>query len=280
MKKLTLIFFIALLVVNTSFAQDKPSKGSWSTEIQFNPFDQDGETFNLDGLKVRYFLTDKDAIRLRVNFNRTHANVTDKYSDDLPGDPTDYYMMLYDKECKTSRGQFSISLGYERHFDFAKRFDFYAGGSIGVGKSFASTNINHLTNYSHSSGSISSVEKVYETVNIEVKNATLDYYDGMDIPNMMIRLIDRASFEVNFDAFVGLDFYVYKGLYIGTELGIRCSSYKTKKAKLNGNIERKVVVHNREEVEQTIIDEETTKQRHAINFSTYIEPVLRLGFTF
>ena len=78
MKRLTLILFAALCIAANLSAQNKPGKGSFGTEVQFNPFDQNGETFKLDGLKFRYFVTDKDAIRLKLGFNLDHSNFTNK----------------------------------------------------------------------------------------------------------------------------------------------------------------------------------------------------------
>ena len=57
MKKLLFILVVVLIVSNNVSAQQKPEKGSFGTEIQFNPFDQNGKTFQLDGLKFRYFIS-------------------------------------------------------------------------------------------------------------------------------------------------------------------------------------------------------------------------------
>ena len=42
MRKLLFILVVVLIVSNNVSAQQKPKKGSFGTEIQFNPFDQDG----------------------------------------------------------------------------------------------------------------------------------------------------------------------------------------------------------------------------------------------
>ncbi|MFR7878606.1 MAG: hypothetical protein ACLU4J_20655 [Butyricimonas paravirosa] len=64
MRKLLFILVVVLIVSNNVSAQQKPKKGSFGTEIQSNPFDQDGKTFQLDGLKFRYFIC--RVIRLKL----------------------------------------------------------------------------------------------------------------------------------------------------------------------------------------------------------------------
>ena len=70
MKRLTLILFAALCIAANLSAQNKPGKGSFGTEVQFNPFDQNGETFKLDGLTLQIKKKVKHRqITLRPNLN-------------------------------------------------------------------------------------------------------------------------------------------------------------------------------------------------------------------
>ena len=80
MKKLLFILVVVLIISNNVSAQQKPEKSSFGTEIQFNPFDQNGKTFQLDGLKFRYFISDRDAIRLKFGINSTQNKFTDSDS--------------------------------------------------------------------------------------------------------------------------------------------------------------------------------------------------------
>ena len=105
MKKLVFILFATLLMAGNLFAQNKPTKGSWSTEVQINPFDQDGETFSLDGLKVRYFFSDKDAVRLKVGIK----SINSKYTNDEFDEDTE---SSYNEEYKYKMGNFNIAFGY------------------------------------------------------------------------------------------------------------------------------------------------------------------------
>ena len=126
MKKFNLILAVLALFTASGavVAQTRPGKGSFGTEVQFNPFDQNGKTFQLDGLKFRYFLTDNDALRLKVGFGFD----SEKYK---PDDGEDDFV-------KGKAADLSVDLGYERHFNVAKRLDLYVGAQIGIYKHFAS----------------------------------------------------------------------------------------------------------------------------------------------
>lgn len=225
MKRFTLVLIIALLTASSTFAQVKPEKGSFGTEIQFNPFDQDGKTFRLDGLKLRYFLTNKDALRMEVGF----GIYSDKYKADKRED--DYI--------HTKTGDFNIDLGYERHFNLAKRLSVYVGGQLAFTKHFASAKADITIN-----------DKVYTN---KWSNITGSGSDA-----------DRAYIGFGASAFTGLDFYVYKGLYVGTELGYGVTTIKNCKTK-----------HEFMGEKETSVD-----SYRATSARFYIEPVVRLGWTF
>ena len=60
----------ALMIVSGNInAQDEfgGKKGAFGTEIQFNPFSNNFETFRIDGLSFRYFISDEHALRLKFN---------------------------------------------------------------------------------------------------------------------------------------------------------------------------------------------------------------------
>lgn len=200
----------------------KPKANTFGIEVQMNPFDQDGKTFQLDGLKMRYFVTDKDAVRLKLGFSVDK----EKYTPDTDEDPYRY----------TTSGNVSIAVAYERHFDLAPRLSAYVGGEVGIDREFAKaknfTDDDNWTKYSN--------------------------YDGTN----------RGRFGFQINAITGLDFYVYKGLYIGTELGLGVSSYKTLEAKTT------TCVAN---VETEVKTKDSTRNTTA---KFEIEPVLRLGWNF
>lgn len=265
MKRLVFILFATLLMAGNTFAQNKPAKGSWSTEVQINPFDQDGETFSLDGLKVRYFLSDKDAIRLKVGFSTTNS----KYTDEDTKEETDY-IRSFDNQYKYKLGNFNIDFGYERHFDLGKRLDAYLGGSLGFGKNFASTKIETSNKYVYNNNK--NIDEEYFTG--ELKNGAIT--DG----NIDFAKAQRAHWNINAAIFAGFEFYIYKGLYLGTELGISCQSYKTLKMEYNGTTITKNTSNGQTDVKEDTVDKETTDNYRVTNFKTFIEPRLRIGITF
>lgn len=269
MKKILFLFVAALLVANYSFAQYKPAKGSVSTEVQFNPFDQDGHTFKLDGIKVRYFFTDNDAFRVKLGFGMKHNNFSTS-EDDRPenGNPNaDYHSS--DNEFKSTSGNFELNLGYERHFDLSKRLSAYVGASAGFNRRFASTDIEvietrHYQNNNRWRKEVISEEKA------EISNGTITSLPEGEIDNPLDAVNDRAYWQVKAALFAGVDFYVYKGLYLGTELGLGLNSTKFSKMKFKTT--------SLEEDDATEIESNDKKRTMDLGF--YIEPVLRLGWTF
>lgn len=267
MKRLAFILLATLLMTGTTFAQHKPTKGSWSTEVQINPFDQDGETFSLDGLKVRYFFNDKNAIRLKIGFSTTNSKYTDEDSNEETGRSHDYQ---YDYK----KGNFNIDLGYERHFNLGKKLDAYLGGSIGVGKNFASTKIETYSKYTTNEYNYSYTTEI--SYSGKLKNGAIT---GLTSNNIFDNA-ERATWNINAAIFAGLDFYIYKGLYIGTELGIGYSSQKSLKMEFDATKISKATSDGKTTTTEDTIDEETTDNRRITNFKTYIEPRLRIGITF
>lgn len=225
MKKSLVLVAIATLFAGSAFAQEGPSKGDFGTEISFNPFDQNGNTFKLDALKLRYFVTDKDAVRLSLGFGVSKKTVK-------PDEDT---------FTNTTNGDFSLDLGYERHFKVAKRLDLYAGGEIGFLTHFASGRGESVINE--------------ETVKVEYTNITME--DG-----------DRAYSAFAAGIFTGIDFYVYKGLYVGAELGLYLNTGKTAKA----------------QYKESYVDEEVITKINSTETLTNCEfgvtPTVRLGWTF
>ena len=107
MKKLILSALVAVAAIS---ANAQAQKGNLQTSIDFKPFASNGLVFEGNtGVKVAYFLTDKDAVRVGLNFG------TDK------------------KENENKTTDWSISLGYENHFKSYKNIDLYAGAEISYG---------------------------------------------------------------------------------------------------------------------------------------------------
>lgn len=218
MKRILLLAAIACLTLGANAQVTKPTSGTFGLEIQMNPFDQNGHTFSMDGLKARYFFSEKNALRAKVGFiitkNKNSGN-GDAYT-------------------SNTLGSFKFDVGYERHFDLAKRLNAYVGCELGVVRDFARrkdfTNDDNWT---------------------KVKNA------------------DGAAVGFHVAAVTGLDFYVYKSLYIGAELGLGVESKVNKRSKttvcVNGSENTIKGPNNKNRITAAGID---------------VQPQLRLGWNF
>lgn len=178
MKLIKAIAFASIVAIAANAqAQNEyaPEQGDFSIELQFNPFSNNYTTFQIDQLRGRWFMTDKDALRFGIGFGVN----TDKEIAD-PDNNSDNWK-------KNRTGKFSIAVGYERNIYSYKRVNLYAGASVGF--SMQST--------------CSSTQKVENSETYTTKTYNKDSFN---------------EFTVN--AFTGIDFFVYKGLFLGAELGI------------------------------------------------------------
>ena len=292
MKKL-LVLLAVCAGVTTATAQELPKKGSIVTEIGFTPFKSSGETFKLNDamLKFRYFVTDKDVVRLKLGVgidNNTTDNATFTHPQDLSG----YNVEVVDNSTKTTnkKSDIQIMLGYERHFAPTGRFDVYAGAEIGF-------------EWNNRSGSVEE-----NGLTTGYRNSKLDYTEqsakNTDYTDMTPDG-ELSSHAFKGGVFAGLDFYIYKGLYIGTELGISFTSGKSPNGYYSYN-ESSVTTNSSGVVTyaqnksysgdtgltttNTTINNNTTTtisaqqasttERSATKLKLYVEPAIRLGWKF
>ncbi|WP_297929463.1 outer membrane beta-barrel protein [uncultured Coprobacter sp.] len=219
MKKLLLATAVCLLASANSFAQYKPEAGTVTTEIQFNPFNQDNENFSIDGLKLRYFFNEKHALRLNLGFG-VNSN---KFSNEGVLDDAD--KTSWSKDIKSKQGNFNLGVGYEYHIDIAPRLSVYVGGETGFLLENAKTTFNTKTG---------NVETDLTFKNLYTDASTFD----PDLNNNPLAgCTPSGKFSFYLKALTGFDFYMYKGLYCGTEfwLGLQTSNYK--KLGLEGKID-------------------------------------------
>lgn len=218
MKRILLLAAIACLTLGANAQVTKPTSGTFGLEIQMNPFDQNGHTFSMDGLKARYFFNEKNALRAKIGFDVT-KNKNSK-SDDA--------------YTSSTSGSFKFDIGYERHFDLAKRLDAYVGGELGVVRDFAkSKNFTDDDNWT------------------KVKNA------------------DGAAVGFHVAAVTGLDFYVYKSLYIGAELNLGVESKVNKRSE---------IIRCNKGKEETV--KGPNNKNRITSASLNVQPQLRLGWNF
>lgn len=132
---------------------------------------------------------------------------------------------------KTQFSQFTIAPGFEYHFNGAERLSPYIGAEVGVGFGTQKETIDNSINSDNS-------------------------------------FIKASGFGFNVNAVAGVDFYIYKGLYLGAEISLGYGSIKigspTTKVSING-------------VTTTIENDDYTKSS---NIGFNCEPAIRLGWKF
>ena len=118
-----MILMAALVAVMSVNAQGiMPEKGDMGVEIGLRPFSESA-VFNLidNGIRLRYFLTDNDALRLRLGFNWGQTKETTSSSN----------------LNKSGYSNCDLSLGYERHWGVSERISLYAGVQAGCSRLLA-----------------------------------------------------------------------------------------------------------------------------------------------
>lgn len=145
-----------------------------------------------------------------------------------------------DEWTKERKGSFSINLGYERSLLTYKRVNLYAGAGLGFEL-------------------VSTCTTKQEIVNEDVQKSRL-YNAG-----------SYNRFSVN--VFTGIDFYVYKGLFLGAELGIDLGFKNFPGQYTKGAYNDKGVWDENKESDKG-------KKTTDFDFGTYCVPALRLGYTF
>ncbi len=198
MKKVILTAITGIIIAGNAAAQYLPEAGTWSTEIQFTPWTS-GSSFQLNqyGVKGRYFVSDKFAVRASLGFNmRTEKGF--EYGDDWDGKEVEQ------KTVNRSTG-LTFLPGIEWHTSPWERISIYYGAEAGIQMQFASQKI---TNAGFETGDT-----------YEVKGWT-EFSNGT---------VSNKGFGFVVNAFTGIDFYIAKGLYMGAEFGLGFRSFKTGK---------------------------------------------------
>ena len=239
-----------LVVAMTATAQnnnnakniDNWREGSLTTELQFNPFSNDFKTFKMGELKLRYFLDDENAVRVSVGFgmdNQTVTNTTD--FDNRVYNPNNYRISSEESEVTTKSIAAKIKIGYERHIDLLDRLSVYVGGEVGYEANFYSGEKNVNTNsQSYSSNERSWTDyserpyttKYYQIIQESRSSSTGHYNYEKCTPDDG----NSNSHSIIANVFTGIDFQIYKGLYIGTELGLSFKMGKNEKGSYNYEI--------------------------------------------
>lgn len=229
MKRILISVFAVMAMVVSANAQDDLKAGSVSIEVQFRP--ANATPISMDNFRARYFLSDNMAVRLGVYLN------SDKASDEQMSTGNPVVTQTENHKVFT----FGVYPGIEMHFPVGQRLSPYVGAELGFTSRSASSEI---TNFGFIEG-----------LNISTENML---YGGSNE--------GYTSFGVN--AITGMDFYIYRGLYMGVELGLGYSTYKEKDrsmTEVNGGT-------------TNTVEEKINERTSSFGFRT--ENAIRLGWKF
>jgi len=289
MKKVLILVLIMSGLTSLSQAQFKPERGNFTTELQFSPFnfnvkvDYDEEKvdystgpFSMPGFRFRYFFSEKLALRTTIGLNFDH----DKISRNLDETIQDYYHKYeYSGKYieKNRYTAFSIAPGLEYHFGDWDRMSLYVGGELFLGFKTSKGTIedNREGMYYERdwySGEYFYVGTFYSEKFVETKNCKrVSYCDSYGCRE---KYVQNAPLFFGFNALIGMDFYIYKGLYMGAELGF---GY-TFETYLKG-YHKETITSNLEP--QPITTEDKAEDKiSAGNLSFRYNPMIRLGWRF
>ncbi|MBQ0049351.1 MAG: hypothetical protein KBT12_03805 [Bacteroidales bacterium] len=209
-----------------------------SVEIGFNPFSNNFLTFRIDELKYRHFWGN-NALRVKVGLgingiNKENKKDTEQFSTihTYNGETTDINPTITPtatssiQKVSGSVSNFNLSLGYERHFDVARRVNLYVGAEVGFGmQTVSATEEGENTDIKTTNFSQTNSKTLTTVTNVtNYKNEFKKAYEA-----------DQAWTSIGMSIFTGIDFYVYKGLYLGAELGLGFNHVSFKNPELISN---------------------------------------------
>lgn len=190
----------------------------WSTDVNFNLFGNNFNNFKMTELNLRRYLDDCTALRLSVGFGMDNKK---DFSNSDNEDPNLDYNVTYStshSETMTTSSQksFNIGIGYERHADIFDKVDVFYGAELGYSGKFYSaktqTDSKSVNQYVYTS----SYSRMETTRTYEKK-----YFKSDDCGNM-----NSNGFYATL--FAGVDVFVYKNIYLGTELGLKYDNSHSK----------------------------------------------------
>jgi len=290
---------VCLVLILSSLAcyaqeQYKPEKGSFTTEMQFTPFGFNAKVdynndrvdfstgpFSMDGLRLRYFVSDKTALRVSLGYNNDQGSRTIDL-DDISEDSYSKTVVTGESSEKYSKTTFSLSPGFEFHFGNWERLSVYFGMEAVLGltssKSKVEQDVTRLY-YSNNWGEPNfTLHNTYTNKStIELENSTVGCYDGW----CEYGYVQNAPMFFGANILLGMDFYIYKGLYMGAEFGfgytynkLRKGSYKedtvTTRKYTNGNTDTTKISE----------DEKLEDKITSSNLGFWYNPMIRLGWCF
>jgi len=293
------LVFILIMSGLTISAQElyKPLKGDFTAEMQLSLFsfnakiDVDNETIDyssgplsMQGLHFRYFLSDKLALRTTLGFSFDNNNA----EIDLD-DTKESYSIKYDitgiSTQKTEYSTFSAALGVEWHFGDWERMSLYVGGELFYGQTKTKSSIDQKSTALYYSKNWPSEDWVHDRtigneISIESINCIRSYH--CDSYGCREKFLQNAPMFFGGNLLFGMDFYIYKGLYMGAEFGF---GYTYKKM-LNGSYKSNITTtmtpsgSGSPEIEKDELDKKLEDKITSSNFNIRYNPMIRIGWRF
>ena len=226
MKKSIVALFAVALMATSVQAQESYNSGKFnplSVDVNLNLFGNNFNNFNINRLNVRYFLDNQSALRFNLGFDMsTDKAVVNNENNDPNADKKKTYTIANAKRETVDKSTYlSLGVGYERHNNLSDKIDLYGGAGVGVfmdrysAKQTVEANGERQTVQFNAAGDITNYK--FDT---QVFNSTTDFF------NMSSDGTNQNGMGIFVNAFGGIDFYLYKNLYLGAELGVYYQYYK------------------------------------------------------
>ena len=193
-----------------------PNSKTFMLEINFNPFGNDG-VFSFDNLQTKYWISNKTALRLGVQFDYKNNSTTD--DDYKSGD-------VY----KPTMSEKSLLIGFKPGIEFRilenSKISPYWGVELSfINKSSESEYIDFYRLYDYNSGLY-----VYQKFVANIEGAwreTEDYYEYTAYTK------ERAYHSFGSNLLLGADYFFAKNIYLGFEVGLGYEMLKYKQIEAN-----------------------------------------------
>jgi len=190
----------------------KPVKGSFVTELNFNPFKGNLSLNNsLNQIKVRYFAENDLAVRLGF-----HVSSRDSVLNS--GIPYGTQSTFTKSERKSTT--FAVNLGFEKHFKGTSRLSPYLGADVVFSKRSSSQKL------------------VNNQVTTETTNAwTQEIYINQPPYYYIQQITEEAYSKYGITAVAGFDLYLARKFFLGYEFnfGYMKTDYKFPEVRVTGN---------------------------------------------
>ena len=261
MKKVSIVILVFAFASKAGVAQTqyKFEKGSVMTELQLSLFSRNqpismsnqNRPISMPTLNLRFGLSDKLVFRTALGLNFGHDNNKETYDNDTTWLPSsDMAIRNGYNFVKRNSTQFSIAPGIEYHLGNWERLSVYVGGELFFGMEITRSN-------NESKFTVEWFHKDYWGGSGEYEHTgTSEFFRSVKGKNGGLYNSQNGHMFFGVAILAGMDFYIYKGLYLGAELGLGYTNSIALKSSLNEKITEKLT----DASGNVISDTETTKE--------------------